>query len=201
MVLEDGSLRFGTLTWVRALQRPDLLAEIAPRLRRYVLGETDSELVFFQFLSRLSDYGPLDRSPAISDVTRALSATVRRVREICDDGDHRALLTLIVTDGKCLAATQGGKPLFYSTFKGRCPDRDSCSSLSEQCEAPTRTGFVNHLIISSERLQGENIWVALEEGDAVAVDHRMQVHYGRLAQRQLPVLGAEELAAPSQAVL
>jgi glutamine amidotransferase len=170
-------------------KRAELLNEIAPRLRRFVLGDTDSELVFFQFLSRLSEYGPLGRTPAIADVVEALRATILSVRQLCDGDVHRSLLTLMVTDGQCLAATQGGKPLYYSTYKKRCSDREICPSLSAECEAPTRSGFVNHLIISSEKLQGENIWTELEEGAIMAVDHRMQVVTGHLSRRDLPVLG------------
>jgi len=175
-------------------KRAELLNEIAPRLRRFVLGDTDSELVFFQFLSRLSEYGPLGRTPAITDVVAALRDTILRVRQLCDIDEHRSLLTLMVTDGQCLAATQGGKPLYYSTHKQRCSDRDTCPSLSAECEAPTRSGFVNHLIISSEKLQGENIWTELEEGDIMAVDHRMQVVTGHLLRRDLPVLGSHTVS-------
>jgi glutamine amidotransferase len=175
-------------------KRTELLAEILPRLRRFVLGETDSELIFFQFLSRLSEYGPLARTHAAADIISALRTTIARVREICDGEEHRSLLTMMVTDGQCLAVVQGGKPLFYSTYKGHCPERDSCPSLSVECEAPTRTGFVNHLIISSEILQGENIWVELQEGDMMAVDHRMQVVTSRLDRVDLPILGSELMA-------
>lgn len=171
-------------------KRSELLAEIAPRLRRYVLGETDSELIFFQFMSRLAEFGPLARNHAVNDVVMALSATIQRVREICDDEKNSSLLTFMVTDGQCMAAVQGGKPLYYSTYKHSCPERDTCPSLSAECEAPTLTGFVNHLIISSEQLQGDNIWVALEPGDVMAVDHRMQVVSGKLGRRNLPVLGS-----------
>lgn len=174
-----------------AHKRQELLAEIIPRLRRFVLGDTDSELIFFQFLSRLSEYGPLSRTHAVSDVISALRSTVLRVRELCDDEAHRSLLTMMVTDGQCLAVVQGGKPLFYSTHKGSCPERQSCPSLSAECEAPTKTGFVNHLIISSERLQGDNIWVELQEGDMMAVDHRMQVVTASINRVGLPVLGMD----------
>lgn len=172
-------------------KREELLAEIVPRLRRYVLGDTDSELIFFQFLSRLAEYGPLGRTHAVADVVAALRSTMERVRAICDTDEHHSLLTFMVTDGQCLAATQGGKPLFYSTYKHHCSERDTCPSLSAECEAPTKSGFVNHLIISSEQLQGENIWVALEEGEVMAVDHRMQVVSGKLGRRELPILGSE----------
>lgn len=171
-------------------KRQLLLGEISPQLRRFVLGETDSELVFFQFLSRLSEYGPLGGTHAIFDVVSALRATLRAVRSLCDEGDSRALLTFMITDGKCLVAVQDGKPLFYSTYKARCPERDSCSSLSQQCEAPSSTGFVNHFIISSEKLQGDNVWVELCPGDIMAVDEQMQVYTGKLERVELPVLRA-----------
>jgi predicted glutamine amidotransferase len=171
-------------------KRQLLLGEISPQLRRFVLGETDSELVFFQFLSRLSEYGPLGGTHAIGDVVSALRATLRAVRSLCDEGDSRALLTFMITDGKCLVAVQDGKPLFYSTYKARCPERDSCSSLSQQCEAPSSTGFVNHFIISSEKLQGDNVWVELCPGDIMAVDEQMQVYTGKLERVELPVLRA-----------
>lgn len=181
-------------------KREELLAEILPHLRRYVLGETDSELIFFQFLSRLSGAARLGEQHAITDIVSALSETIARVREICETPEHPSLLTFIVTDGKSLAAVQGGKPLFYSTYKGRCPERAACQSFSPECEAATSTGFVNHLIISSERLQGENIWIELSPGDIVAVDHRMQVFTGALGRKQLPVLGSSHAAAAQASV-
>lgn len=180
----------GDIPNFRKMREP-LLAEVNPNLRRFVLGDTDSELIFFQFLSRLSEYGPLGRNPRVRDVVAALRTTMLRVREICDDEENYALLTFMVTDGHCLAATRGGRPLYYSTHKRRCSDREICPSLSPECEAPTTTGFVNHLIISSEKLQGENIWSELAEGDVMAVDHRMQVVTGSLNKVSLPILGTE----------
>jgi glutamine amidotransferase len=59
--------------------------------------------------------------------------------------------------------------------------------LSTECEAPSATGFVNHFILSSEPLQGENVWQALEPGDIVGVDWRMQVHRSHLERPALAV--------------
>lgn len=173
-----------------ARHREALEREIAPRLRRFVLGDTDSEVIFFIFLSHLSAYGPLSRRHAVEDVTAALGAAVDRVRDICDEPGKESLLTVIVTDGDTLVAAHGGKELFWSTYKTRCSDRDTCASLSPECEAPSKTGFVNHLILSSEPLSGENIWEPLEPGDVVGVDWRMRVTRSRLERRQLPVVPA-----------
>jgi predicted glutamine amidotransferase len=176
--------------------RPALRAEIAPGLLRFVLGDTDSELLFFQFLSRLLELGPLGGPHPLPSVVRALRQTVRRTREICDRDGHRALLTLLITDGQTLAACQGGKQLYYSTYKRRCADRDSCSSLSAECEAPTLSGHVNHLIVSSEPLQGENLWIELGEGDVVAIDQPMRVVRARLDRDDLPTLGLDVQDSP-----
>jgi glutamine amidotransferase len=172
--------------------RETLSREIAPRLRRYVLGETDSELVFYIFLTALQQYGPLSRRHSIDDVVSALRGAIARVREVCDGSDAatRALLTMIVTDGDTMAATRGGRELYWSSYKHKCSDRDTCPSLSPECEAPSHTGFVNHLIFSSEPLQGENVWEELQDGDVIGVDWRMRVLKTRLDRVQLRVANA-----------
>jgi glutamine amidotransferase len=160
-----------------ARQRSALLAEVAPQLRRFILGETDSEVVFFVFLTQLSRFGPLSGRHIVADVISALKATVRNVRELCDGAtaESRALLSSIVTDGDTMVATQGGKELYWSSHKARCPDRHSCPSLSAECESATRTGFVNHLVFSSEPLQGDNVWQELAPGEIMGVDWRMRI--------------------------
>jgi len=170
-------------------RREKLVAEIAPELRRFVLGETDSEVIFFVFLSILAAHGPLAARHELDVVSAALSRTVQRVRELCDDGKaDPALLTLMVTDGEILAACEGGRGLYWSTYKRRCSDRDRCASLSAVCEAPTTSGHVNHFIVSSEPLQGENVWEPFAPREIVAVDRSMRLHRAHVDRRALPVL-------------
>ncbi len=173
-----------------ASHRDKLLAQIAPRLRRYVLGDTDSEVIFFLFLSLLAQHGPLSSRHGIEPVMACLRDTVRTIRELCDgeSDESKALLTILVTDGTTMAGVRSGKELFWSSYKKRCSDRDRCPSLAPQCEAPTTTGFVNHLIFSSEPLQGENIWLDLREGELLGVDWRMQLHRASLDQTRLRIV-------------
>jgi glutamine amidotransferase len=172
-----------------ALHREALVNQVAPRLRRYILGDTDSEVVFFILLTQLSAFGPLTRRLAVEEVTQALSTALTTVRSTCkvDGADDRTLLTVILTDGETMVAVNGGKELYWSTHKRRCSDRETCSSLSPECEAPTVTGFVNHLILSSEPLQGENVWQAFEPGEVIGVDYRMRLHRTKLERRNLAV--------------
>jgi predicted glutamine amidotransferase len=169
--------------------RADLLELVDVRLRRFVMGDTDSEVVFFVFLSELARVAAAGRRPELSHAMDALRTTVKRVRERCDGrpGVDRALLTLMATDGENLVATHGGKELYFSTYKTRCSDRAHCSSLSPVCEAPSASGIVNHFIVSSEPLQGENVWLPLAPGDIVGVDRHMQISKSHLERAVLPV--------------
>jgi hypothetical protein len=58
------------------------------------------------------------------------------------------------------------------------------------CEAPSLDGQVNHLIVSSERLQGSNVWEELAAGDILAVDGRMRVVRSSLGRQGLVPLGS-----------
>ena len=159
-----------------ARKKAALDAAIMPKLRRFILGDTDSERVFFLFLSELTRYGELSQRFGVDEVIPAIAATVARVREIADEADQRSLLTLLVTNGQTMVAHHGGKELFFSTWKKRCADRDLCPSLSKSCESATEPGgSVNHMLIASEPLQGENVWEPLVEGDIVGVDWRMRL--------------------------
>ncbi|MBH23955.1 MAG: class II glutamine amidotransferase [Myxococcales bacterium] len=161
--------------------KEELERQIAPTLRRYVLGDTDSEVIFYLFLTQLSRLTDMHRRGTQSEtVALALARTVRQVREIADHrpGVERSKLTLLVTDGHTMVGLRSGTTLMFSTYKGRCSDRGFCPFLSPECEAPTETGFVNHLLISSEQLQGQNVWIELEDDHLVGVDWRMRLFRG-----------------------
>lgn len=170
--------------------RERLLLEIAPTLRRFILGETDSEVIFFLFLTQLAKYGPLSSKLGVEEAAAGLRDAVARIRELCDHraGVPPAQLTLLTTDGTTLVATRGGRQLHWSTYKTRCADRELCPSFAPECEAPSATGFVNHLILSSEPLGGENIWLEVPEGHVVGVDWRMRVFNEPLSPTGLRVL-------------
>jgi predicted glutamine amidotransferase len=172
--------------------RGRLLDLVDARLRRFVMGDTDSEVVFFVFLTELARVVGRGKRAELGHAMTALRTTVKRVRELCDGrpGVENSLLTLLATDGENLVAAHGGKELYYSTYKTRCSDREQCPSLSAVCEAPSTTGFVNHFIVSSEPLQGDNGWIALEPGDIVGVDREMQVTKQHLERAPLPMVAA-----------
>jgi glutamine amidotransferase len=158
--------------------REALLHEVAPLLRRFILGDTDSEVLFYLFLTQLGRRVELHRpGTPVKDVVSALQETVDLVRERVDVpyGGDPSLLTLMVTDGSAMAAVREGKELYRSTHKSRCGDRDACPHLQPECEGPSASGYTTHFILSSEPLLGENVWEPLHEGEATGVDFHMRI--------------------------
>jgi glutamine amidotransferase len=163
--------------------REKILEGINPNLRRFVLGSTDSEVLFYYILSGLYDVVDISKKNCPVDVLQSsISKSIKNltniIGEYCvnDDGKNtETFLTFILTNGETMVAHQGGKKLFYSTYKLKCSERDTCAYFSEECEAPTKSGKVNHLIFCSEPLHGDNTWIPLEVGQIVGVDGSMKL--------------------------
>lgn len=163
--------------------RDEILSKIKPSLRRFILGSTDSEVLFYFMLSDLSDVFDIsERNCPVNILQSSISKSIKKlssiIGEYCinDDGKNtETFLTFILTNGETMIAHQGGKKLYYSTYKLKCSERDSCPHFSDECEAPTKSGKVNHLVFSSEPLHGDNTWIPLEVGQIVGVDGSMKL--------------------------
>ncbi len=164
--------------------RAALVDRIEPHYRRFILGDTDSEILFYLLLTHMS------RRASVHADTYSVEDLASSVRDMIDDVTEEVgnfstdpvneattgtFLTFIVTNNRVMLAHQGGQPLYYSTYKNRCPERDTCPSFADECEMVTRSGFVNHLVFSSEILHGENVWVEMTPGQLVGVDRRMHL--------------------------
>jgi len=163
--------------------RDELLSRIAPVLRRFILGTTDSELLFFLILDRMARRCELHRPGfPLSDIAHAVREAVAEISELVgpfheDSAGPPDLtyLTFVLTNGQAMLAHQGGKELYVSTHKHHCPERDTCSYFAPECERPAAHGFVSHLVLSSEPLHGDNVWEAMRPGEMIGTDVRMQL--------------------------
>ena len=163
--------------------RETLLDRVPPVLRRYILGDTDSEVLFYLLLGHMAQRCDLTQAGyALLDLMDAARATVEEVISVAGDlclddagPPTENFLTFTITNGTTLLAHQGGKALYYSTYKRRCPDRDVCPSFGAACAGPPDGGFVKHLLVSSEPLQGDNVWTPMKPFEVVGVDWRMQI--------------------------
>jgi glutamine amidotransferase len=199
-IINSHPFQYGNWVFAHNGQIPDfgtvseaLRAQISPIYRRFILGDTDSEAIFYLLLSNMARRFDVHRKGApVEDVTAAIADTVHQIHELTGLNCYERAaadefyLSFILTNGHILLAHQGGKELYVSTYKRSCPEREYCPSFSSVCEAPSGSGFVNHLVVSSEPLHGENVWEEMKPGEVVGVDWRMQLHRVALHQAGQP---------------
>lgn len=164
--------------------REKVLSEIPEELSRFILGSTDSEIIFFYLLSKLQEKFNIQNKQLpllevfsiIRSAIMSLTDIVGPFSQVDDAGEQETYMTFLLTNGDIMLGHQGGKQLYYSTHKTKCIDRDSCPSFSDECENETKTGKVNHLQFSSEALQGDNIWLPMKNSQLIGVDHEMKLY-------------------------
>lgn len=157
---------------------------VDPRFRGHILGSTDSEVVFYIFMSRLARRVDDIFHSGIRDhlCLDAIAETLDTVLEVASHETEEApnRLNFMVTNGSLLVGTCYRRTLFFSTYKRACPEAHSCSAYeAARCEQEVRDGIVKHLIVSSEVVAGSNVWVQLQDGDYVVVDNGMNFRRGR----------------------
>ncbi len=168
--------------------RQAITNEIKPEFKRFILGTTDSELLFYFILSGLSQEINLhDQFTKIDPVFKSINNSIQKLKSIVGEFNFNenappteTFVSFLLTNGQVMVAFNGGKKLYYSTYKNRCVDRDTCPSFSMECEAPSQSGFINHLIFTSEPLSGENIWIDINPNEIVGVDSRMKLKIDKL---------------------
>lgn len=163
-------------------------ALVDPKFKRFILGDTDSERFFYAILSQLSRTVHDIQSPGISPthVAEAVRTTVAAIVDAAapDETDLKlpTRLNLLLTNGRLLFGYKRGVDLFFSTYKSRCPERDTCWAFrASQCEAPVEDGIVQHLLVASEAIaETTNVWLPMADDEFVTVDHAMNFRRGTL---------------------
>lgn len=161
-----------------------LLSLILPDQQKYILGNTDSEIIFHILLSDLKKNSLFskvqDTKAIINSIQGSLVKICSIIGELTDRDDAAPTdnyLTFILSNGPLFFAIQGGQPLYYSTHKRNCPERDHCPYFDPSCEQKsTNNSKVNHLIVTSEKLDGDNIWTKMSFGEVVVIDKEMKLY-------------------------
>lgn len=173
-----------------------LHARVADKLKKYILGQTDSELIFYLILTFLEETSganlhtpdiPMDALVGASQQTINFITSIAGALQTDDTGPNTEnFLTFLITNGQTMLAHQGGKSLYYSVHKNRCSERDSCPFFIKACENESRGGKVSHLLFSSEALQGENVWRPMQMHQIVGIDAQMNVSFHQAAPAPAP---------------
>jgi glutamine amidotransferase len=141
-------------------------AEVDPRFLSFRLGTTDSELLFYWFLSRLQSTGvDLQASTTVDRWSSVLASLVRDLIGWCRQIDPQDLsaLNLLVTDGQSLAVTRWNRPLSWLTEQGMTNCRQCGQSHAVHPAADDRA-----LLIASEPVD-DRPWQELPPGQMLIV--------------------------------
>lgn len=146
-----------------------------------ILGDTDSEHLFYYLLSALTDNGvdrsgrrPSDAAVVGDVVRRALNALDAEARRL---GLERPITNVLLTDGRLFVAHRAGMPLLMSTQKHFCAEFERCPEPSKVCMEPVRPPGqpVNHLLVASEPIGDDNRWETVPDGATVVLDEQFHL--------------------------
>jgi len=151
-------------------------ARTDPSLETVILGDTDSERLFYYLLSGLVTAG-VDRTGRKVENPEIVGETIRKLlldldTEARRQGIDRPITNVILTNGELFVAHRAGMPLLMSTQKYKCADLPTCPAPKKVCMEPVRlVGHpVNHLIVASEPIaDDENIWEDVEDGTTITL--------------------------------
>jgi len=152
-------------------------SQIDPKFLPLILGDTDSEHLFFFLLTRLDAAG-IDRTGRVPATADQIGAIVRKSLIEIDSlalshGIDRPILNVLLTDGRTMVGHKAGMPLYLSTQKRFCADFETCPEPTKVCmEAVRPDAPVNHLLLASERIAvDQNIWEELDDGTTLVLDN------------------------------
>jgi glutamine amidotransferase len=172
--------------------RRDLENLISEELKSYLLGSTDSEVIFYIVLTELNKHLPSSSSSISSKILiRAVEDSIKNITKIIgahstEDSDppSETFLSFILTNGSSMVAYNGGKTIHYSTHKDTCPDKSECAFYNSTCEnRPSNfegSQKINHLILSSEPIKGANLWNTMPPGEIIGVDDEMRLFRAKI---------------------
>lgn len=171
--------------------KPKLLEKVSPNLKRFILGNTDSEVIFFIILTFIESHFPLDKKDiSVTQLQKPLEEAIKFITSLSGPLLHQHetiptenYLSFLLTNGVTFVGFHGGQPLKYCTHKSQCPERDLCPFFdNKKCESKAnKDNIINHLILTSEEIKGVNIWTDLRPGELVGIDHEMKFYISQLA--------------------
>ncbi|MGD9580323.1 MAG: class II glutamine amidotransferase, partial [Vampirovibrionia bacterium] len=156
-----------------------------------IMGSTDSEYMFYLFISNLRQKFEDINDPAIEtvDVKNALVKTLNEINTLSTNVGITipSKINTIATNGKIMAATRFGHSLYYA-LKTKEPTKDiklykDTTNLSIKFNN-MNNGFIKEkndsVIIASEILNAEDRWFEVPEQSVLTIDSKLRTSISAL---------------------
>ena len=165
--------------------KPRLIDALPDFLRRNVEGDTDSEHAFMLFLRNLRESGQVDDHDVDArTVSHALAQAARDLETWSREAGATkpSVLNFIATNGRVLAATRRGRPLYYALLEGIIPcARCGIGPGTPENDPRLRPHRQVKAVCFASRLLQPNGFVEVPDASAVAVSRSLQVTVSGLA--------------------
>lgn len=168
------------------LLRPQILQKIGPELAFEIMGSTDSEYVFYLFISKLRKKvtDVTDRNIETVTIKDTLAETIRELNNLGANVDIKKphKMNFIVSNGKIMAASRYGHSLYYTTNSEITKQDVSLykdnTNLKIRFSDSTESFQKNRhesIIIASEIVSKDDKWCEVPEQCILSVDSKLRL--------------------------
>lgn len=162
--------------------KPYFQKTIDPTLKDQILGDTDSEYVFFLFLTFLKKITHLNQLTDPSPIKEALFETISLIdtwnKEI--KNPTPPTLNIILTNHILLSAVCRGEPLFYHQH---LPPLDN---IDQKDTATEREGIKRYVLIVSEKLSKKETWEQMPPNSVLTVNNDFHCEISEIPRTNSP---------------
>ena len=156
-----------------------LISKIDKELQENIIGNTDSEIIFYLLLSKIKKFSRENIRNSLQSFIEAIRTAIDEI-EACsgkiyhdeNGSSNETYLSFILTNGSLMLAHQGGKSMHYSQH----------NSLNEKtclCDFDNNSvALAKHVIFSSEPLD-HNTWTKMSLYEIAVVDYDFNTHLFR----------------------
>ncbi|MFN7146980.1 MAG: class II glutamine amidotransferase [Myxococcota bacterium] len=191
----------GTLHGFERL-RERMHRRIPTHLRERILGSTDTETLFFYLLASIGDAGVATCGSGVTCGRRVGDAVEGALDELYRDTMEAdvppPIVNFILTNGTVFVANRSGRELWLATQKHTCRDFDTCPAEKLCMRAVRDDDRVNHLLVASEKIGGEDRWEEVPEGRMLVLSEDFRLTFRGPPPAWRPVEAPLPLAANQQ---
>jgi len=164
----------GTIKHFRKI-RPHIIRRLPAAYKKQISGNTDSEYLFYLFLTMLRGEGGIKKANIpLSSTVLGLKKCVQLIYQFCDDVEavEFPVLNLLISNGEFLLAVRDGSPLYYLWQENL--------SIPETIFVSYKTGLQYELknideefgfiIVASEKLTNSPEWKEIPDKNILTID-------------------------------
>ncbi|HLB58845.1 MAG TPA: class II glutamine amidotransferase [Bdellovibrionota bacterium] len=143
------------------------LQNIHKDFHKHILGETDSEHIFYLFLANLKKIAPLVGLSDPLPVKEALHGTLHQIEMWCKEQhpeEEPPTLNLMISNYKLLIGVSRGEPLYYHQHA------KILEKIGGPDTAPERAPLKRYVLIASEKTSPKEHWEQLPPNSIIAVN-------------------------------